>query len=475
MEKLRRPSVESIKKPIEGPGVVADKIFLDNIIKNEDDLGVKTDEEELRGYLEVPKEPEYLSRVNVVLRKFRKELMAKGVTFDSSEDQKWPVSRPSFEKYWILRFIENPSDFKLTRKVKESVDQVLSGGTITSVVSIIYFVSQIFNRQKAHEKKVEKRKMVESGIASGKITTMSLLKRRLADIDEIEDYPEYEKAGRISVFEDEKGLYYLEGDVRVGVTEGDLVADYSWGIKYRPDLSIDHKKWRRLRKALDINEAKVDLRYLINREININGYSGGSGSVTLEHLILNLKYSKIKEKLKKPLGGLIAERATLGFLERIGRSSSFKFYAEQANPLEDSLYKYDLKIIYYKEKDELAQRGVGEIQEDDSLKRVAFGIQLTTSKGGGHRYHAIKEGLSAMRESDENSIVRIKRSVDDIKLVRLFDIPWYDLFEKWVAEGRKPGGPEQYLTLEQKASILTTIFRNKANLTIDKAREICRG
>ena len=297
---------------------------------------------------------------------------------------------------------------------------------------------------------------------------MLQLKQRLKEVDSFSDYSEDEKQGRVDLFSDEEGRLYvnLEGN-RHYVTIEDVVADYNWGLRYRPHTSIKKDEWRRLRKTIDINEAKSDIADLYDKELS---HLQDAAPVTdLDNLIYRFKDKKTPWKT---VAGQAAEKTVLSLLERCTQNDFIKFRIERANIIEDGIFKYDFKVFFH---DKYLQ---GVATETDLLSRdeyveqkKSFGVQFTISGRIGRKN---KNTIIGTRELQENSraLGFVKRKVDNIVLVQVSGIDFYDAFKKWLGSGRPPGGPEQFLSVHEKAKVLQKVLKQRVDISLDQAREI---
>jgi len=304
-----------------------------------------------------------------------------------------------------------------------------------------------------------------------KASEMSKLKQRLQDIDKKEDYPEEEAQSRKTLFYDdsESELFVREtrGDKRV--TFGDIIADYEWGIKYRPDASVPDKIWRKIRKLSDVTEARINIERAFNQEI-----------VFKEHISLpttSLSTEFLEEKLNNEgVQGIIAERMAKNFLTRVQHNNpGLEFTVESSNAIEDAELKYDFKIATKQKKRGIAIEG-NKISRDELVsvkKRV--GIQFTSTKNRS-LIRTKKRQISNIQARLEQLKLKyqhlIKKPVDDVVLVALHLDTYRKRFKKWLDNGKPSGGPEQYLDHGEKMQLIGKTTNNFLTLSMREIKNL---
>ncbi len=304
-----------------------------------------------------------------------------------------------------------------------------------------------------------------------KILEMSKLKQRLQDIDKKEDYPEEEAQSRRTLFYDDSKseLFVREtrGDKRM--TFGDIIADYDWGIKYRPDASVPDKIWRKIRKLSDVNEARTNIEQVFNQEIVYKE------RISLPTTSLPIEF--LEEKLdNQGVQGVVAERMAKNFLTRVQYNNpNLKFTVESSNAIEDAELKYDFKIATEQRKRGIAIEG-DKIPRDElvSAKR-RVGIQFTTTadrkliRKKKRQISDVQSGLEQLKLKYQHLI---KRPVDDVVLVALHLDTYRKRFKKWLDNGKPSGGPEQYLDHGEKMQLVEKTTNNFLTLSKHEIRDL---
>lgn len=313
-----------------------------------------------------------------------------------------------------------------------------------------------------------------------KIDVMDELKRRMSDIDKGLDYGKSERIGRIDVFYDEenKELFTVNGGERNIVKESDFVADQIWGIKYCPDINMPRAVWRRLRKLSDIEEAKRDLDSAMNRFFMEE--SGRRKGIALPPSLETIERtfseeSRVEKETTSGIVGFVAERMLLSFLTRVSFDQDVvSFEASSATVYEDHKFKYDLKVFF---KDFARGLGVdgGEKmprKEIERLKKIfTVGLQLTVGKNSVFRKGEGVEAIADSMRAGESPFAQkymsfLRRPVDDVVLVSLPAEVFKRCYGRWLNENKKPGGPEQYLTLDEKIEIVREMTKNLFTLSV---------
>ncbi|OHB23271.1 MAG: hypothetical protein A3J67_04230 [Parcubacteria group bacterium RIFCSPHIGHO2_02_FULL_48_10b] len=308
------------------------------------------------------------------------------------------------------------------------------------------------NEQSEFDSYVHKRNVL-LGFERKKQGEMQKLKGRLRAIDRKEDYTSSERGGRRTLSYDESSgtLFVMKDGNQKVVGEGDVVADYVWGIMYRPDVSVPDHLWRRLRKLSDITEARHRIERSFDEELaEREGTSFGIDHVPVEAIEQNIKVS----------AGIIAERMMKTFLTRLEYAHpKYGFRIENSNALEDTELKYDFKLV-------IPQKRRGVAVESEDMMREAYvenkrrvGIQFTITKLNSILFDKERQIGEARKHIAESKYLRyVKRPVDDIVLIRIPLESYGDCFKKWLAAGKPSGGPEQFLTLEEKHKIVKVLL-----------------
>ena len=347
--------------------------------------------------------------------------------------------------YWINRLsVEiNTLPEEIGNFVKKAVrHQILKTGELNDIAKYIN------NRAAAMKFSLEKR------------VVMAELKQRLKNIDEGKDYSKEETEGRKIIKYDSKtdALFIDQGDKRYKITSEDIAADGEWGNLYLPDDSVPRLLWRKIRKESDISEARRKIEKIFNQELS-----------SFEHVSLPttnisvMDFEKLIKSNPTSANGVIAERMAKTLLTRNQRIESHQlFRVESSNALEDAELKYDFKVIF-------TERARGIKIEGDAMPRSEYitikktlGFQFTVSHSSqslskkSEQISAAKKVLEEHRERYEDSI---KRKVDDIVLLSIPFKTYGECFKRWVSEGRPPGGPEQFLRVDQKIKIIEAATR----------------
>lgn len=301
---------------------------------------------------------------------------------------------------------------------------------------------------------------------------MHYLKEKLRQIDKKEDYPDKEKAHRRTIFYDEEhGQFFVKEDAKKKpISFGDIVADYEYGIEYRPDDSVPEKQWRKIRKLADLTEARRKVEHIFNQELMTLGFSAGGGSTNITEQDLEKRF-KETEPQDRGLEGLIAEKEVKNFLIRVQYNDpDLNFKVEPANAVEDTELKYDFKILLPEKRRGVAVEGNEMSREEFVKNKRSVGLQFTIAREGlGHKIKQVKEAKKEISSKRYEEI--IKKPVDDIVLLKLDFIQYSEYFKRWLAAGKPSGGPEQYLTKEEKVRIFKETTKNFLDLSdeeIDK-------
>ncbi len=351
---------------------------------------------------------------------------------DAAEDLGHPTSRKGWLEYWEDRLSEEIKEIPELYRATNNVRNQWIRDTAEA------------NREKTTY--LDERTRIMHTLAS-----------RLADIDARIDYPEGEQVGRRTVSYDTKKeeLYTTSEDGAPHPFHLDNIAtDIDWGLTYRPNTDIPQPLWRSIRKRMDIAEARKDIEEVSNREIaKIEGLSLPTTSIDGKWL------EKHFNPHNRHIEGVIGERMAKNTLYALGRAHlGADFKIENSNALEDAELKYDFKIVLPD-----TVRGVATTPEDGVTReeyvthKRSVGVQFTISNVPMNLDK--KEGqLKTARErlQHEDMSTYIKRPVNDIVLVNL-GLNASERYAQWLAEGKPSGGPEQYVSDEEKQLLLQKI------------------
>lgn len=295
---------------------------------------------------------------------------------------------------------------------------------------------------------------------------MAELKQRLQDIDKKEDYPESEIKQRKTIFcrGPENKLFVKEDGLDKEdkkITFGDIVADHEWGIKYRPDKSVPERTWRKIRKLSDFTEAKTNIEKIFNIELSrIEHVSLSTTNISEEFLEKNSNRGDIE--------GIFAERMAKNFLIRVQYNNpDLGLEAESSNAVEDAELKYDFKIMTQQKRRGVAIEGEEVPRDKLVAAKRRIGIQFTTTENPVYIEKKEKQVSDVQAKLNELKLKyqdTIKRPVDDIVLVALHLGTYRQYFKTWLKDGKPSGGPEQYLSREEKIKLLKETTKNFLDL-----------
>ena len=170
----------------------------------------------------------------------------------------------------------------------------------------------------------------------------------------------------------------------------------------------------------------------------------------------------------------IAERMLKGFLTRIQYNHpGVRMKVESVNVVEDAELKYDLKITVIRHRRGIAIEGENLPREEYAALKKSVGIQLSTRQGSGTggKGGQIKEVKNLIGQHPEY-LGFLKKPVDDIVLVKVPFETYQINFRRWLDEGKPSGGPEQYLTREEKIKILKAVTKDILDLSNEELEKI---
>lgn len=379
-------------------------------------------------------------------------------------DAKMDASQKGWARYWGKRLL--PEISILPEPVKNVIEKYIREGKFSFLPGEESdYYGYIKGRITAKRFEISKRE------------AMAKLKGELRNIDTGEFSPESLKDKRVVRYDEKSKSLLVKNDdgSEKEITFGDLVGDYTWGIKYAPDQSMPRQLWRKIAKTMALHEARNTVSAVYDNELaHYHGIpSGVVATIPLDYIEKRInKEKKAFGKIGRSTAGAVAERMITEFLTRIQyNNADLGFKIENANALEDTMLKYDFKIIAKK------RRGIALEAEDTPRDQIInnkrnLGIQFTTSSQPEtltKKETAVGEARKKIHEYEDF----VKRQVDDIVIVSMPELSEFaELYDRWVNEDRPSGGPEQYLAREQKLEIFNQATAGLVDLSKQELAEL---
>ncbi len=362
------------------------------------------------------------------------------------------TSQKGWTKYWLKRLV--PEIDILPTNISRAVSTYLTTGKIINIATLPSYINKRISILQFQIQKREK---------------MARLKKELRRVDAREDLPEHEKKQRkaISYDHEVESLFVIERGNKKIFTIGDIIGDLEWGIKYYPDESVPYAIWRKIRKLSALKETRTELEEIFNIEIS-----------QMEKISLPTTVYKVKdiEAHLAHIGihGVVAERMIQSVLVRIAYNHpELNLKIEHSNAVEDSELKYDFKIVIPIKARGVAIEGNSLPREDYKQEKKRIGIQFTVTRKPSNISKKRKQVEDAkQRLTDLPYRNYIKRQVDDIVLISVSLNSYINCFRKWISEGKPSGGPEQYLTSEEKAYFLKTALNGLVDLSDEEIEKL---
>ncbi|MBI2108861.1 MAG: hypothetical protein HYT93_01585 [Parcubacteria group bacterium] len=352
-------------------------------------------------------------------------------------------------------FSKEQSQIKTTQEIQEKKTSQKAKKTKRGVFAPQYGIRVKRSIKEKQKQQKEASNIQRAGFVADKRIEMNVLKKRLKDIDSHIDYPEEERVRRRVVFfnEENKGIFVNVNGKKKQITFGDVVADMDWGILYRPDESCPRDVWRKIRKLSDLSEARQKIGAIFNDEIVVvEGITHGGTNIDEEFIEKHFQGTIIV--------GAIGEKMAKNILIRMSYNNpEILFKVESANAIEDTELKYDFKVYILQKVLGVAVEGTDMSRDEFVKNKRIVGIQFTISSIGANlikKKHQIKEARGKIDEERFNKYV--KRKVDDIVLVSVPLTTYKDCFKQWLLAGKPSGGPEQFLSEEEKNKLVNTVL-----------------
>lgn len=425
--------------PAEKPANEPIDIILENEAKM---LEANTAEAEREfGILPDRKEPEQKQQ------KFSKYLVSEQERLDSEID----YTKRGWHRYWAKRLL--PEIDLLPPEVRKCVEKINQKGRKNWVNTAFYeFVSK---RIAAKKFELKKRKV------------MSQLRSDLQRLDENQEVFEDEDRRLVRYDSDTDSLFIEHDDSKQMIGVGDLVGDSMWGVKYKLSDGVPRLTKRKLIKMELLAKARNKIFDIYDDELcKTYNISKGASSVPIE--LIERKVKELEaEDVNGYISGYLAEKMIVEFLSRIQHNNpALDFKVEKSNALEDSLLKYDFKIFLRR------RRGIAiepeDIGRDEFVKNKRnFGIQFTIEqnpKALRKKYKAIERGIKNLSRYAD----LLKNKVEDIVLVSVPELhAFINYYRRWLKEGKPSGGPERYMSKEEKLAIFKSVTEGLIELSFE--------
>lgn len=411
---------------------------------------------------------------------------------EEERDILWPVERSGWKKYWMAKLANNrdilPSPL---RDILEKAERVHSdyGGLLPAEQNIIFeyvrhrykdlqailspervrILIALENKMTLEELEAQyksERETVRGGGQKFELSRQAAMEKLRTNLRRIDrkEMPEEENRGRRVLYDPERGELLVDNGKLI--TMGDIVADHMWGVTYAPDNSVPPSLWRKISKRIAVTEAKMQIFNASNKElIREKRLSAPTTAIAIEELEYLLTRGGMK--------GIIAERMAQSFLTRLEHDCpEIGIKVEPANAEEDTMMKYDFKII-------VTSRHRGIAVESDEMPRLeyierkkAIGVQFTVSRYIYDKRNKVEEAKRRLSSVDYRGSV--KNPVDDIVLISLpFDF-YGECFVTWLERGKPSGGPEQFLPAELKRKLLKKVLGGIRDLSDEELREMVK-
>lgn len=341
-----------------------------------------------------------------------------------------PTTKKDWLDYWMKRF-------QTMQDLPKDLADSLADSTIPDNLETI--------------KNYADRQIHRESFGLAKQDEMDRLHVQLRRIDDREEMEPREMTKRRNVSYDKASGGLVTRNRRgetVPVTEGDVVADMMWGVKYRPDSSVPEDEWRRLRRLIAIREAGTAIQDLNNRQL------ADEESIELPTSAMSPEFIE-----QHPTSGMVAERMAQSMILRLQHDyPKFGFKLEQSNALEDMYLKYDFKIVFTDRRRGVALAGTEDGRGDFVEEKKRLGLQFTINDSEDAHRRKTKQIDKANRNKDNDEYKHfVDHVVSEIVLVVVPMLSVFQAYRTWIQEGKPTGGPEQFLDPAERRAVLEGI------------------
>src|SRR3989338_11216754 len=249
---------------------------------------------------------------------------------------------------------------------------------------------------------------------------MTALHERFKAIERKEQQ-EVLKGQRLITMKEGKFVWNTETDKgEIQVTLGELLTDQEWGVEYVLDVETIP---RQIQKRFAVEQAKFQLRELLNEQIILNE----TGRTDTPYYLHDI-YNKLAQKTSETQSGFLAERGVRNFLKKMVIDYGLPVEIIDADVFQDVMEKIDFSI-----RSNTGHRGV-EV-EPGSEHQKYLGFQFTTLDPKSREPEAI-ERLEKKRKqiTDVKKRFSVDLEVDDILLITVPSRVYKKAFRNWRSE-----------------------------------------
>lgn len=284
--------------------------------------------------------------------------------------------------------------------------------------------------------------------------------QRILNLDNPKFFAEKDPRTRLVTRENEKYYCHIEGEndeiEKTEIKPSEMLTDPYWGNRYHLD---PHVIPRKLRGKYFIEEAKSRLTLLTEKQIIAdeltNKAKGGPDKKEREgygFLKKNL-YKKAKVVFKYLPAGILAELMATNFI----RKKALAIEYDNENAPEDSPFNvFDADPHYdIRRKTDLIV----------SYKNRRTGVQLTLAPEDPEKKKKVEDASKYLYKRIPQPPLRYvaEHPFDSIVFVSLTKIQpkeYKETYEKWVKEGRRPGGPDKLWSSDTQKYIFKGIMKD---------------
>ncbi|MBI2472990.1 hypothetical protein HYV70_00335 [Candidatus Uhrbacteria bacterium] len=267
---------------------------------------------------------------------------------------------------------------------------------------------------------------------------MTALHERFKAIERKEQQ-EVRKGQRLITMKEGKFVWDAGTDKgEIQVTLGELLTDQEWGVEYVLDMESVP---RQIQKRFAVEQAKFQLRELLNEQIILNE----TGRTDTPYYLHDI-YNQLAQKTGETQSGFLAERGVRTFLKKMVIDYGLPVEIIDADVFQDVMEKIDFSI-----RSNTRHRGV-EV-EPGSEHQKYLGFQFTTLDPRSSEPEAVQR-LEKKKKQIKDVKQRLDLEVDDILLITVPSRVYGWAFRSWKESGSPPGGPDRLWPKEVRIQIL---------------------
>lgn len=234
------------------------------------------------------------------------------------------------------------------------------------------------------------------------------------------------------------------------MTMGQMVADLTWNQRYHLDpASVP----ARLQKRYALERARAHLWDVMEEQIVFYEEANPNTPKEYKSAFHGILMNERAEGAHAEQAGLLAEKMVFSFLKRWQLDTATAFKVQRGDVYQDAFQKIDflISVPSWLRGVQVEAESVSE-PSSPLPNRLVQGFQLTAATDPS----LLKKKQKAISEVNQDA--ERKEHMNDIALFRLNAKIVTDAYRAWVVQGKRPGGPAEYLTVDDAKRLICQVM-----------------